>query len=205
MAATAPVSDLHDFLPCETPAAWVEAAPWHLETLLLDHAHCERKAAATAMRLMHDYAEFTDLQDRMSRLAREELRHFEQVLRLIRARGMRYRRIPPSRYAAGLRQCLRGGEPQRLVDLLVCGAFIEARSCERFEKVMPVLDREVADFYGRLLKSEARHFRDYLALAEAANGGPVDDRVAVFAAREAELITTPDPQFRFHSGVPVDD
>lgn len=196
-------ADLHNFLPCPTPAAWVAVVADNLETLLVDHAHCERKAAVTAMRLMHDYAAFDELQDKMSRLAREELRHFEQVLKIIRQRGMAYRRMAPSRYAAGLRETVRPKDPDRLVDLLVCGAFIEARSCERFESVIPVLDDELADFYGRLLKSEARHFRDYLTLAEQVNGGPVDDRVAVFAAREAELINGPDSQFRFHSGVPA--
>lgn len=196
-------AELHDFLPCPTPAAWVAAVGDNLEILLVDHAHCERKAAATAMRLMHDYAGFDDLQDKMSRLAREELRHFEQVLKIIRSRGMTYQRMVPSRYAAGLRELVRSTDPDRLVDLLVCGAFIEARSCERFESVIPVLDDELADFYGRLLKSEARHFRDYLTLAEQVNDGPVDDRVVVFAAREAELINGPDSQFRFHSGVPV--
>lgn len=195
-------AELHDFLPCATPDAWVAAAAENLETLLVDHAHCERKAAATAMRLMHDYATFDGLQDKMSRLAREELRHFEQVLKIIRSRGMTYQRMVPSRYAAGLRELVRSTEPDRLVDLLVCGAFIEARSCERFEAVIPVLDEEVADFYARLLKSEARHFRDYLSLAEQVNEGPVDDRVAVFAEKEAELVTSPDSQFRFHSGVP---
>jgi len=193
---------IHEFLPCPTPDAWVATAPHQLEVLLLDHAHCERKAAATAMKLMHDYAAMVELQDKMSRLAREELRHFEQVLKIIRQRGMDYRRIPPSRYAAGLREPIRRQEPGKLVDLLVCGAIIEARSCERFERLIPVLDEEVADFYQRLLKSEARHFRDYLRLAEMANDGPVEDRVAIFAEREAELISSPDPQFRFHSGVP---
>ncbi|MDQ2068933.1 tRNA-(ms[2]io[6]A)-hydroxylase [Natronospira bacteriovora] len=194
---------IHDFLPCPTPEAWLAVAPDDLETLLVDHAHCERKAAATAMRLMHDYAGLTDLQEKMSRLAREELRHFEQVLKIIRQRGMRYRRMAPSRYASGLREQVRKEEPGKLVDLLVCGAFIEARSCERFEALIPRLDEQVGGFYARLLKSEARHFRDYLKLAEAANEGPVDDRVALFAEREAELITSPDTQFRFHSGVPA--
>lgn len=194
---------IHQFLPCPTPEDWLDAAPGSLEVLLVDHAHCERKAAATAMRLMHDYSNRGELQDKMSRLAREELRHFEQVLRIIRRRGIEYRRLAPSRYAAGLRDLVRKSEPGKLVDLLVCGAFIEARSCERFEALIPRLDEEVSGFYSRLLKSEARHFHDYLTLAEAANDGPVEDRVAVFAAREAELITSPDSLFRFHSGVPA--
>ncbi|MEA5444551.1 tRNA isopentenyl-2-thiomethyl-A-37 hydroxylase MiaE [Gammaproteobacteria bacterium AB-CW1] len=193
---------IREFLPCPTPDAWVAEALKQEETLLIDHAHCERKAAATAMKLMHDHAEWDELQDKMSRLAREELRHFEQVLAIIRRRGYRYRRIAPSRYAAGLREGVRAGAREKLVDLLVCGAFIEARSCERFERLAPELDEEIGGFYYRLLRSEARHFRDYLHLAEQFNQAPVDDRVVAFAELEAQLITRPDSQFRFHSGPP---
>jgi tRNA 2-(methylsulfanyl)-N6-isopentenyladenosine37 hydroxylase len=195
--------EIKDFLPCETPAAWLRAAPAQVDTLLIDHAHCEKKAASTALGLMFRYRERADLQEKMSRLAREELRHFEQVLALMKRRGIRYRPLSASRYAAGLHALVRRSEPDRLVDTLVAGAFIEARSCERFERVSAHLDENIAAFYRRLLKSEARHFLDYLKLAQAVQGGPVDERVRVFAEREAELITSPDVQFRFHSGVPA--
>ncbi|MEH6561992.1 MAG: tRNA isopentenyl-2-thiomethyl-A-37 hydroxylase MiaE, partial [Marinobacter sp.] len=105
-----------------------------------------------------------------------------------------------ARYAAGLRKNVRTDDRGRLVDVMVVGAIIEARSCERFAALVPFLDEELADFYSSMLKSEARHYRDYLALAEQANGGAVDERVAEFIAIEKQLILEPDSEFRFHSG-----
>ena len=194
--------ELVDFLPCRTPDSWLQEALKHPETLLIDHANCEKKAAATALNLMFRYIENTDLLNRMSRLAREELRHFEQVLALMEKRGVAYRYISASRYAASLRAAVRNHEPAKLVDTLVVGAFIEARSCERFHALAPYLDAELQKFYLSLLKSESRHFKDYLTLAGQANGGSVDDRVAFFAAVEREAIQSDDTEFRFHSGVP---
>jgi tRNA-(ms[2]io[6]A)-hydroxylase len=90
------------------------------------------------------------------------------------------------------------------VDVLVCGAFVEARSAERFDAVAPYLDAELARFYRRLLASEARHFETYLDLArQVADADAVAARVEVFRMRETELVTSPDPEFRFHSGVPA--
>lgn len=194
------LAELRRFLPCATPDAWVEAALREPALLLIDHANCEKKAAATAINLMYRYSGELQLQHKMSRLAREELRHFEQVMALLAARGIRYDRVPASRYAAGLHALVRSREPARLVDTLIVGAFIEARSCERFAKLAPHLDAELGRFYRSLLRSEARHFRDYLALAKAAAGGPVDDAIARFAARERELIESADTKLRFHSG-----
>jgi len=191
---------INAFLPCRTPQAWIDNALANQGLLLIDHAHCEKKAASTALSLMYRYVDNPDLLHKMSRLAREELRHFEQVLALMTARGISYGHLTPARYAAGLRAAVRSTEPGRLVDLLVIGAIIEARSCERFAALAPYLDTELSNFYNGLLKSEARHYRDYLALAEQANGGPVEDRVAVFLAIEQELIEQPDSEFRFHSG-----
>ena len=195
---------IRDFLPCATPAAWVEAALAHPEELLIDHANCEKKAASTALALLYRYTEHGDLLRRMSRLAREELRHFEQVLALMAEREVPYRHLSAGRYAGGLRELVRSGEPGRLIDTLVAGAFIEARSCERFAALAPHLDAELAGFYRSLLRSEARHFADYLGLARAL-GGDLDSRIAVFAARERELIEAPDGEFRFHSGPPGAD
>lgn len=192
-----------EFLGNSTPAAWVAAAAADLETLLIDHAHCERKAAANALALMHRYPEDPQLLDKLSRLAREELRHFEQVLKVMRARGLRYRRMSPSRYAAGLHALVRDHEPAKRLDSLVLGAFIEARSCERFERLAPALPEDLAAFYGGLCAAESRHYGDYLALAEQA--GDPDElaaRIALFRAREAELIAAPDAELRFHSGPP---
>ncbi|HCW89705.1 MAG TPA: tRNA-(ms[2]io[6]A)-hydroxylase [Marinobacter sp.] len=194
------LQEIHDFLPCRTPAAWIDNALANQGLMLIDHAHCEKKAASTALSLMYRYVDNTDLLNRMSRLAREELRHFEQVLAIMKKRAVDYCHLTPARYAAGLRKLVRGEDPARLVDVLIVGAIIEARSCERFAALAPYLDDQLADFYNSLLKSEARHYQDYLQLAEQANGGPVNDRVAEFMAVERELIESPDGEFRFHSG-----
>jgi tRNA-(ms[2]io[6]A)-hydroxylase len=193
-----------EFLRCPTPDAWVEAALARQELLLIDHANCEKKAASTALNLMFRYSGDTDFLGSLSRLAREELRHFEQVLKLMRARGIAYRRIDAARYAQGLRALVRTHEPARLVDTLIAGAFIEARSCERFARLAPHLDAELAHFYRSLLRSESRHFRDYLAAAhKAADGADIAPRIDFFAERERELIEAQDTQFRFHSGPPA--
>ena len=198
------IAPVLDFLRCATPDAWVEAALGQQELLLIDHANCEKKAASTALNLMFRYSGDVDFLGGLSRLAREELRHFEQVLKLMRARGIAYRRIDASRYAQGLRELVRTHEPARLVDTLIAGAFIEARSCERFARLAPHLDAELAHFYRSLLRSESRHFRDYLAAArKAADGACIEERIGVFAERERALIEAEDTQFRFHSGPPA--
>ncbi|WP_417547213.1 tRNA-(ms[2]io[6]A)-hydroxylase [Marinobacter segnicrescens] len=194
------LAEIHDFLPCRTPQRWIDNALANQDLMLIDHAHCEKKAASTALSLMYRYVDNADLLNKMSRLAREELRHFEQVLAIMKKRGVEYGHLSPARYAAGLRSLVRSEDPGRLVDVLIVGAIIEARSCERFAALAPFLDDKLADFYNSLLKSEARHYQDYLKLAEQANGGPVEDRVAEFLAIEKELIEAPDDAFRFHSG-----
>ena len=192
------------FLGAPTPAAWFAAAPAHLEALLVDHANCEKKAASTALAMVFRYETRGTLVARMSRLAREELRHFEQVAALLARRGIAWRPLSASRYAGGLRAGVRSAEPDRLVDLLVCGAFVEARSCERFAGLVDRLDAELGRFYARLLKSEARHFEVYLDLAgDIAPAAELAERVEVFRGLEAELVTAPDACFRFHSGPPA--
>ena len=187
-------------LASTTTRAWAERAAHHIDDVLLDHAHCEKKAASTALSLMYRYVDNTDLLNKMSRLAREELRHFEQVLAIMKKRGVDYCHLTPARYAAGLRQEVRSEDPGRLVDVLIVGAIIEARSCERFAALAPFLDEKLADFYTSLLKSEARHYQDYLTLAEQAAGEPIAARAEDFLALERALIEDPDQEFRFHSG-----
>lgn len=172
------------------------------EILLIDHANCEKKAASTAMNLMYRYVDRSELLQKMSQLAREELLHFEQVVAILQARNIPYVHIEPSRYAAGLRQHIRPQEPDRLIDTLIIGAFIEARSCERFAALAPSLDPELHKFYQSLLRSESRHFMDYLQLAQTYAEQDISGRIEFFANREAELVNSADPQFRFHSGVP---
>ncbi len=188
------------FLACPTPDAWLHSALDHLPTLLIDHANCEKKAAGTALGLLYRHVDKPALLRKLSRLAREELRHFEQVLELMAGQGVDYVHLPPGRYAGGLHRLIRRGEPQRLVDSLLVGAIVEARSCERFERLSQVAPAPLAEFYGRLLASEARHFRDYLKLAERYANAPLTPRLERFLGVEATLVTDPDPLFRFHSG-----
>lgn len=196
---------IDQFLLCETPDSWLQAAVKNLPVLLIDHANCEKKAAATAMNLIYKYIDKPDLLQKLSRLAREELRHFEQVLTLMSEMNIEYVHVSPSRYAGKLREKVRTHEPARLIDLLIVGAIVEARSCERFEKLIQVLDKdeqELSRFYQSLLKSESRHFRDYLGLAQTYAESRIDDRVDLFLQQDQALITSEDSEFRFHSGSP---
>lgn len=188
-----------------TDARWFDRATRSWDDLLVDHANCEKKAASTALSLIFTYAADIELASRMSRLAREELRHFEQVQKFMVELGVPFKRMSPSRYAEGLRRLVRRDEPDRLLDLLLCGALIEARSCERFVGLVDKLQQPLAGFYRALAESEARHQSLYLRLAEQrASAEEIQARLGLLAVREAELATSPDEQFRFHSGTPID-
>ncbi|MFQ6371484.1 tRNA isopentenyl-2-thiomethyl-A-37 hydroxylase MiaE [Shewanella sp. YIC-542] len=306
---------IHQFLGCPTPDSWIDEArkPENLSALLIDHCHCEWKAAATAGKLLRKYAvasqdvvvntlkpyefflfrfgkwsiaEFQqwffpstlaeaadsdvkaaqqalgllskyaadneqavavvnwglqycqqwlapdviaseaaasslgvyahkalqprdgflpaeDLIAKLWRLIKEELHHFEQVLEIMAQRQLTYHHVSAGRYAKSLMGHVTTHEPQTLVDTLIVGALIEARSCERFAKLAPYLDDELGHFYVSLLRSEARHYQDYLQLAQSVAGADIRERVAALAAAEAALILSPDGEFRFHSGCPV--
>ena len=200
MTVDSALAEIQEFLPCKTPQSWLDAALHRQDILLIDHANCEKKAAGTALSLMYKYINHSELLDKMSKLAREELRHFEQVLAIMQARGVDYVHVSASRYAAELRKAIRKQEPYKLVDTLIIGAFIEARSCERFAALAPYLDDELAKFYTSLLKSESRHYQDYLGLAEKLAGEDISARVAEIRAVEKGLIEGSDAEFRFHSG-----
>jgi tRNA-(ms[2]io[6]A)-hydroxylase len=194
------------FLAAPTPEAWLAAAVERLPELLLDHANCELKAASTALGFLYRYPERHELAQRMSRLAREELRHFEQVRELLAGQGVGFERLSASRYAGALRDAVRPGEPERLLDLLLVGALIEARSCERFARLAPRLPEPLAGFYAGLLRSESRHFENYLAFARretVPESAVIDARLAELRQIEARLVTEPDAEFRFHSGPPA--
>lgn len=212
-------------LQAPTPSAWVDEAVRRWPELLSDHANCEKKAASTALALMFAYPEDRELASRLSRLACEELRHFEQVDRLMQEQGVPYLRVKPGRYASRLRAAMRSHEPWRKLDLLLCGVLIEARSCERFRLLAArpaggtaggaadgaALPAPVAELYAALEASEARHFQLYLKLAgRHAQAAGIDDprgavarRLKELAVVEAEAATDPDSEFRFHSGAPA--
>ncbi len=190
-----------------TPASWVDRAVERWRVLLVDHANCEKKAASSALSLMFAYPEDRKLSAALSRLAREELRHFEQVQRMMEGLGVSSVRQKPGRYASGLRTAMRTNEPGRKIDRLLVGALIEARSAERFRLLVPRLQEPLAELYAALERSEARHFELYLNLARDADGSEdhaeTTRRLAAIAAKEAELATGADPVFRFHSGAPI--
>jgi len=195
--------NVNSFLRCQTPDSWLEKAVSELPILLIDHANCEKKAASTALNLMYRHVDQTEMILRLSKLAREELRHFEQVVAILKERNISYAQISSARYAGELRKTVRSLEPARLIDILIVSAIVEARSCERFSRLIDVLDGELSEFYASLLKSEARHFKVYLQLAEQiSRGADIQDRIDHFLAEDARLITSPDPEFRFHSGSP---
>lgn len=204
-----------DFLHCRTPVVWAQQAVLQLDLLLADHAALELKAAQQAQKLIWKYGtgrvpELAEderfgsrLVQKMSRLAREELRHFEQVIALTEKRGWQFRAISSSRYASSLHEQVRRTEPGALVDQLIIGAIIEARSCERFYSLLEPMedhDPELAAFYASLLRSEARHFSDYLALAQSIQDPAFEARLEQLLALDAELVQSADSELRFHSG-----
>ena len=197
---------VRDFFDTPTPQAWIFEARQRVPELLLDHANCELKAASTALGFLYRYPDRTALAQRMSRLAREELRHFEQVRALMESMEIGFERLTASRYAGTLREAVRDEEPLKLLDMLLVGALIEARSCERFARLAPHLPERVATFYTGLLASEARHFEHYIAFAGSETGVgeiAIARRLVELKAIEAALIVEPDPEFRFHSGMPT--
>ena len=197
--------NISTFLETPTPDEWLDVASERLPEMLLDHANCELKAASTALGFLYRYPDRTALVQRMSRLAREELRHFEQVRSIMDDMGIPFERLSASRYAGGLRDAARRDEPHKLLDLLLIGALIEARSCERFAKIAPRLPEKLGKFYAGLLASEARHFEHYIAFAKSecdVTDAEIEQRLEELKKIEAALILDPDPEFRFHSGCP---
>ncbi|WP_372761214.1 tRNA-(ms[2]io[6]A)-hydroxylase [Pseudoalteromonas sp.] len=144
-----------------------------------------------------------ELIDKMVMLIKEELHHFYQVLEIMDEYGVEYKSITPCRYAKGMLRHVKTFEPNALVDKLIVGAYIEARSCERFAKLAPHVDKRLGDFYISLLRSEARHYQDYLTLAQEIADFDISERVQFFAEKERELISSADEDFKFHSGVPA--
>jgi len=198
------LSPVYNFLGARTTQAWVDAAINNLPLIIQDHANCEKKAAGTAMNLIFRYEFSYDLQCKLAQLIREEMLHYEQVLGIMNDRGLEWKYLSAGRYAKGMLKHKRTYEPAAMVDVLIIGAFIEARSCERFASLAEVInDERLAKYYRYLLKSESRHFEDYLALAQSLSEDNIDERVAFFKEVESELISSPDAELRFHSGTPA--
>ena len=188
-------------LQSATDGAWLGRALAHLDEILVDHAHCEKKAASTAVSLLFKYPDRQALLAPLSRLAREELAHFEEVLAALAARGIRFRHQPPSPYATGLQRAVRSREPERLLDTLLCSALIEARSCERMRLLAEALDdASLADLYRGLLASEARHHHAYVELAAAlAPAAEIRARLQELALHEAAVLAAAPEMPRLHA------
>jgi len=188
-------------LASTTGSAWLTRALAHPDEILVDHAHCEKKAASTALSLLFRYPECTELLAPLARLAREELRHFEQVVRELQRRGLALVRQRPSPYASELLAAVRPAEPARLVDTLLCMALIEARSCERLQLLAEATsDAALATLLAGLLTSEARHHRTYVALAEGvAPTSAVRARLDALARHEAAVLARAPDWPRLHT------
>jgi len=188
-------------LAAPTGSAWLPRALAHVDEILLDHAHCEKKAASTALSLVFKYPAEPGLAPALSALAREELVHFETVLAALARRGIPFRHQVPSPYAAALMKAVRRAEPGRLVDTLLCMALIEARSCERMRLLADALaDAELAGLYRALLASEARHHRTYVELAtRIADAGAAHARLGALAAHEAAVLAAAPGVPRLHA------
>jgi tRNA-(ms[2]io[6]A)-hydroxylase len=185
----------------ESPTRWLQQVHDGLEEILIDHAHCEKKAAGTAMNLIFAYVDHTELCREMVEIVNEELDHFQQVLNLLERRHIRFRRLTPSSYGRHLNDLVRKSEPLKAVDRLLIAGLIEARSCERFDLLRRhVQDEELVAFYDSLFESEARHHSTYVRLAKTfADPEIVNERLRELSACEAEIIAQGDPFPRMHS------
>jgi tRNA 2-(methylsulfanyl)-N6-isopentenyladenosine37 hydroxylase len=188
-------------LASETGRGWLERALANLDEILLDHAHCEKKAASTAVSLLFRYPEHGFLLDPLAALAREELSHFREVLSHMTSRGLVLSRQVPSPYAADLLRAVRTDEPERAVDTLLCLSLIEARSCERMRLLAGALDDpSLRGLYQGLLASEARHHQSYVDLATMlAPIADVRDRLRELARHEALVLARAPALARFHT------
>jgi tRNA-(ms[2]io[6]A)-hydroxylase len=188
-------------LKCDTPLRWLSQVDADLPSILIDHAHCEKKAAGTALNLIFAYVENVELCRAMTEIVNEELEHFHIVLDLLGRRGIRFRRLTPSGYGRELNDLVRKQEPQKAVDRLLVAGLIEARSCERFHVLAQhVKDAELAGFYRSLFESEARHHTTYTRLAnDFAPESDVMSRLNELAQFEAAIITRGEERPRMHS------
>jgi tRNA-(ms[2]io[6]A)-hydroxylase len=197
-------SHLIDFLDTATPNVWCEHAVENISTLLIDHAHCERKAAISAIQLITKNPHSEELIDKLSPIVREEMLHFEKVRRILKKNKIKFQPLPPSRYSRELNSMRsKGSNQESLRDDLIIGAIIEARSCERFFALIPYLNHypEIQQFYSHLADAEQRHFEIYWHFAKKMDAN-IELRLKDFLTLENQMINGVDEVFRFHSGIP---
>lgn len=196
------ILDYKDVLKSRTSENWLQKAVNNIDLLLIDHAHCERKAAQNAMTLIFKFPNLPDMVSQLSKIVREEMVHFERVLRFIRQRKINFRGLKSGGYATYLGNQLRTEPQQRLVDQLLTAAIIEARSCERLGLLASLLPKDIGQYYSKLHDAEARHCGAFVSMANDAGNNNTLDRLEFLALKESLWLEQEDPCFRFHSGMP---
>ena len=190
-----------EFLPCITPDRWLENALDNPVLLLLDHANCEKKAASSGLHLMYRCIDNIDIMESMSQLVETEMRNFQSLMMIIRARKLDCIPLSASRYAVGLRDHINSAEKTKLIDLLVVSAFMHGRAFERFSRLISYIDVELERFYVPFIRTQEHHFSEYLTLAKSiSDEGKLIARIDHFASIEKNLIESPDSEFRIYSG-----
>jgi tRNA 2-(methylsulfanyl)-N6-isopentenyladenosine37 hydroxylase len=195
------ITPIQSFLLTPTPTAWLDHAEQNIDILLLDHAQCEHKAAISALNLTYRFEQRPDIIQSLSRIAREELRHFEQVLNLIKKRKIKINHLIAPRYAKSLYLTPSNKKMNKLIDQLLIASIIEARSCERFHALTERLDDELASYYSKLYQAEFLHYQFFLELAFELKPDATE-RLDTLLENEKNLILSPENIFRFHSGIP---
>jgi tRNA-(ms[2]io[6]A)-hydroxylase len=184
-----------------SPERWLKQVDENLAEVLIDHAHCEKKAAGTAMNLLFAYVDNTELCREMTTIVNEELEHFHMVIEILKQRDIEFRRLKPSQYGRRLNDLVRKQEPERAIDRLLVAGLIEDRSCERFGLLRENLeDKELAAFYDSLFESEARHHTTYIRLAKMfGDDETVRARLFELGEEEAKIIAEGEELPRVHS------
>ena len=182
------------------PADWLPKVLGDLPAVLVDHAHLERKAATTALNLEKYRALYSRVEE-LNAIAIEELQHFQLVMNLLKRRGIPFGQPHPSPWISGLMRSVRNGSQGQVIDHLLCCAFIEGRSCEKFQvlaKALEAIEPELSRFYASLVESEGNHYANYLLMARAIDEAETDRRLEFYLNLDAELIRQPNPLPMLH-------
>ena len=179
---------------------WVEKIQTNVPSVLVDHAHLERRAATTALTLER-YRELYDRVEELNAIAIEELEHFQLVMNLLRKRSIPFGPAMPSPWISGMMRSIRSGRQEQVIDHLLCCSLIEGRSCEKFQFLAEGFagtDPELAEFYGGLVESEGNHYSAYLLMAREINERETERRLEYYLDLDAELMETPNPRAVLH-------
>ena len=184
----------------KVPADWLPKVLADIPSVLVDHAHLERKAATSAISLEKHHV-LHHCVEQLNAIAIEELQHFQLVLSLLKRRGIPFGQAQPSAWISGLMRTVRSGTTHQAIDHLVCAALIEGRSCEKFQmlaKGLSATEPELANFYESLVESEGNHYAAYLLMARGVDETETDRRLEYYLELDAKLIREPNPRAVLH-------